>query len=273
LHGNNNIVEYSNFARLCLETNDSGAIYIGRNPTFQGNKVWYNSFTDMWSQVETGPSTFVAGVYLDDMAQGTDISMNIFESLQIGTIVGGGRDNRLANNYFFDMGKAVQVDARGTTWASNFLVDWNVLGMLEEVPYKATTWKRAYKKLPNFLKDKPNLPKRNTLTYNVHVGELEWLQLYDGVKLSTKTSAGPLYGARNSVSTTDPGFADMANGNYWFPRNSKLGKLKIKEIDPDLIGLYYDQYRLEVPPPGRWAGNSTSTESSNKEDAVGLGGK
>jgi hypothetical protein len=67
------------------------------------------------------------------------------------------------------------------------------------------------------------------------------------VKVSTKTSAWPLFVKRNSVTLEDPGFADMSDENYWFASNSALGKLKIKQIDPGMIGLYYDQYRTSIP--------------------------
>jgi hypothetical protein len=247
LHGNNNIIEFTDFARLCLETSDAGAIYIGRNVTFQGNKVWYNSFSDMWSQQEGNYANFVTAVYLDDMAAGTEIAMNVFKNLQLGVVVGGGRDNKMLNNYFIDTGNAVHVDARGTSWASDFMTAWDVPSMLAYVPYKGKVWKRAYKKLPRYLKDKPAVPKRNYLTNSINVGGLDWLLLYDGVKVSTKTSNSPLFVKRNSVTSEDPGFADMSNENYWFASNSALGKLKIKQIDPGMIGLYYDQYRTSIP--------------------------
>jgi hypothetical protein len=251
---------------VCLETNDSGAVYLGRNPTYQGNKVWYNKFSEIWTEQSGAYSNFVTGVYLDDMACGSNVSMNVFENVQIGAVIGGGRDNTLKNNYFFDTDKAVHVDARGTSWASDFMTAWDVPGMLGAVPYKGATWKKAYSKFPNYLKDKPELPKRNTVAYSVNVGNLDRLLLLDGVKLSTKSSSGPLYGPNNSVTLTDPGFADMAGGNYWFPKNSKLAKLKIKEIDPTLIGLYYDEYRtyIEASRPDSGGG---ATDIGSKGDA------
>ncbi len=243
LHGNNNIVEFTEFNRVCLETNDSGAIYIGRNVTFHGNKVWYNRFSDLRTRIDGDYSNFVAGVYLDDMAQGTEVSMNLFKDVQIGTIVGGGRDNKVVNNYFFDTDDAVHVDGRGLSWASDFMSAWNVPAMLAEVPYKGSIWKKQYSKLPNFLKDKPETPKRNYITNNVDVGDGSMLVVWDNLKVSTKSSAYPVFYYRNSVGMVDPGFADMANENYWFATSSPLGKLKIKPIDPELMGLYLDEYR------------------------------
>lgn len=247
LHGNNNIVEYNEFDRLCLETNDSGAIYLGRNVTFQGNKIWYNKFTNLETQIDGDYSNFVAGVYLDDMAQGTEITMNVFNNVQIGTIVGGGRDNKIVNNYFFDCGSAVNVDGRGLSWASDFMTAWNVPGMLADVPYKGSVWKKQYSKLPKYLTDKPETPKRNYVTNNVNVGDLDWLAVFDNLKVSTKSSAYPVYSSKNSATFGDPGFADMANENYWFDKKSPLGKMKIKPIDVGMIGMYLDEFRTILP--------------------------
>jgi hypothetical protein len=247
-HGNNNIVEKTDFERLCLETIDASAVYVGRNPTFQGNKVYYNRFRDIKSYQIGTHSNFAVGVFLDDMACGTDISMNLFYDVQIGVIVGGGRDNSVINNYFFDSPKAVQVDARGTSWASGFWADWGIAAMLLEVPISSQVWRENYPYLYMHAHDNPERPKRNDVTKNVNVGNLDWTTLHDGLVPATNTRKDyAVYINYNSVTLGDPGFNNMAAGNYEFGKMSLLAWLKVKTIYPDQIGLYLDQYRTNLP--------------------------
>lgn len=247
-HGNNHVVERTDFERLCLETIDASAVYIGRNPTFQGNKVTYNRFRDIRSYQTGTHSNFAVGVFLDDMSHGTDVSMNLFYDVQIGVIIGGGRDNRVFNNYFFDNDKSVQVDARGTAWASGFWNEWNIPAMLAEVPYTGTLWRSQYPFLASYPNDQPNLPKRNDIYQNVSVAAGTWLTLYDGLQSVTrKKDQYSVYENFNSVTLGDPGFRNMAAYDYRFDKMSNLAWMKIKTIYPDQIGLYLDSYRTSLP--------------------------
>ncbi len=247
-HGNDHVVEYTDFKRLCLETIDAGAVYIGRDFTFQGNKVLYNRFEDIKSYQLGTHSNFAVGVFLDDMSSGTEVAMNLFYDVQIGVIVGGGRDNKLENNYFFDMTKAVQFDARGTSWASNFWTEWDVPSMLAAVPYRSQLWRTRYPNLYNIVNDDPQLPKRNDLARSVFVGGTDWLTFHDGlVPVTNKRKSYSVYSYFNSVTLGDPGFADMENGNFQFGLMSQLAWKKIKTIYPDQIGMYTDQYRTWLP--------------------------
>ncbi|HXH61263.1 MAG TPA: right-handed parallel beta-helix repeat-containing protein [Fimbriimonadaceae bacterium] len=248
LHGNNNLIEYNDIQRVCLETNDSGAIYVGRNPTFQGNQVINNKFTDINSSLSGNYSNFTVGVYVDDMANGMTIAMNVFKNVQVAVVIGGGRDNTIDNNYFFDCPVSVHFDARGKSWMSGFLTAWNVSGMLAEVPYQGSVWANAYPNFPKYLNDDPASPKRDTLTHSVCVGNTNWLLLLDGLKTSSNLKTNPpIYADYNSVTLTDPGFTDMANEDYTFNKRSSLRRLKIKTIYTDNVGLYTDGYRYTLP--------------------------
>ena len=247
-HGNDHIVENTDFERLCLETIDAGAVYIGRDPTFQGNQVIYNRFRDIRSYQIGTHSNFAVGVFLDDMACGTNVAMNLFYDVQIGVAGGGGRDNKLDNNFFFDTPKAVQFDARGTSWASDFWTAWNVPAMLAAVPYKGTLWRARYPNLARIEYDEPAVPKRNDLTRSVNVGNTDWLTFYDGLQpVTNKRREYSVYSYFNSATIGNPGFTDMQAGNYTFDRMSRLAWAKVKTIYPDQIGLYLDQYRTWLP--------------------------
>lgn len=253
LRGNNQAVEKSEFVDLCRETSDAGAIYIGRNPTFQGNRVTNNRFQDIWTRISGNYSNFTAGVYMDDMVSGLEVHNNLFKNVQIGAVVGGGSDINLNNNYFISNGKSVHFDARGTSWASDFMTRWNVPGMLSEVPYQQSPWTASYQYLPYYFVDQPERPKRDTLTHSVSVGNADWLLLLDNLTTSSDPSTNPqILAANNVVSLTDPGFVDMANENFAFQSGSVMASLGIAPLDTSVIGLYTDIYRsvsTTTPPP------------------------
>jgi hypothetical protein len=247
-HGNDHTVEFSEFERLCLETNDSAAIYHPRDFTMQGSKITYNRIRDVRSYQTGTHSNFAVGVFLDDMASGVEVSMNIFEDVQIGTIVGGGRDNKLVNNFYFNSETSVQVDARGTSWASDFWTAWNVPAMLAAVPYQNSLWRSRYPDLSRLTIDDPELPKRNDVTRCVSVAATNWMVLQDGMQtVTTKRRPYNYYAYFNSVTFGDPGFTDMENGDYTFGAMSPLAWMKIKPIYPDQIGMYIDAYRTWLP--------------------------
>jgi hypothetical protein len=247
-HGNDHVIEYTDLVRLCKETNDSGAVLIARDFTFRGNKVYYNRFSDIRSYQIGTHSNFAVGVFLDDLSSGTEVSMNLFYDVQIGIILGGGRDNKIDNNFFFDTPKPFQMDARGTSWAWNFWEEWGVDEMLAAVPYQSSLWRTRYPQLYDIVHDDPETPKRNDLTRSVQVGNTNWMTLYDGlVAVTNKRREYSIYSYFNSVTVGDPGFLDMENGNYEFGPMSRLAWMKVKPIYPEQIGLFTDTYRTWLP--------------------------
>lgn len=120
LSGNDHRVEYNDIRRVCLETGDSGAVYMGRNLTMRGNQIRYNRFRDIVPTVTTeGAYTNVMSVYLDDQWCGTTIFGNVFEGKGTGIQIGGGRDNVVENNLFVDKDLALILDQRGKNWAKD----------------------------------------------------------------------------------------------------------------------------------------------------------
>jgi len=110
--GNDHLIEKNEAHHFCLLSSDCGAIYTGRDWSSRGNVIRNNYIHDIIGFTITSvdlvknqiisksPST-ARGIYVDDGGSGFDISNNILEnagdySLQIG----GGRDNKITNNYF-----------------------------------------------------------------------------------------------------------------------------------------------------------------------------
>jgi hypothetical protein len=74
LNGNEHIIESNEVHNVCLNTGDSGAIYMGRDWTMRGNIIRGNYFHDIGSPYKGGTRS----IYLDDCASGTTIEGNIF---------------------------------------------------------------------------------------------------------------------------------------------------------------------------------------------------
>ncbi len=135
---------------------DAGALYAGRDWGSHGNVVRFNFIHDIRSGLyENGE---VHGVYLDDCDSGHLVFGNIFYRIQgMGVLIGGGRDNRIENNIFFDCRSAVHIDQRGsklvtrtgdTGWTST-----DLLAKIEQFRYTQPPWSTRYPKLAAILKE------------------------------------------------------------------------------------------------------------------------
>jgi hypothetical protein len=57
-------------------------------------------------------------LYLDDMTSGYEVAGNTFLNCDVGTFVGGGRDNHFHHNHYENCNLAQHIDNRGMTWDS-----------------------------------------------------------------------------------------------------------------------------------------------------------
>ncbi len=185
LSGNDHLLEGNDVRRVCLETGDSGAFYMGRDPTMRGTVIRNNRFRDLGARVETeGNFTEVMSVYLDDGYPGTTIVGNVFEGPGTGIMLGGGQDNTVEGNVFVGKNPAVHLDARGRGWAKDMIVnpgEWDFEGKLREVdgPFYAARYPAMKDLATRGFRD----PTGTRIVGNVSVGG-RWLRLQDG--LTTK---------------------------------------------------------------------------------------
>lgn len=231
LSGNNHIVEFNEIHHVALETSDVGAIYMGRNYTMRGNVIRYNYIHDL------PVKGWINAVYLDDCWSGTTVYGNVFYRAHRGVLVGGGRDNIVANNIFVECHPGIYFDARGLTWARFYFDGRNptLLDSLNEVQYKKPPYSVQYPQLANLLQHEPALPKGNSIVNNVCYGG-RWLELMDDVSETIIRMEGNYIGL-------DPGFVDLAHKDFRLRENSPAYKLGFKRIPFEKIGLYWDGYR------------------------------
>lgn len=221
--GNDHIMEFNEIYRVCLESNDAGAIYSGRDWTWRGNIIRFNSFRDINGFQGKG----CVGVYLDDMLCGTLVYGNIFQRVTNAAFIGGGRDNIVENNIFIDCEPAVHIDARAMGWAS-YHVDTTMKERLLQVPYKQPPWSERYPQLVNILEDEPATPKGNVVVHNICVGG-RWLDIEDKAK--------PYVRIEENLVGVDPLFVDMKKGDFRLRPNSPALKIGFKPIPFEKIGL------------------------------------
>ncbi len=115
-YGNNHVITYNNIHDVCLDVDDQGAIYYGRDPSERGTKISYNYFHNIPNRYST------SAIYHDDGACGLIVTDNIFyKAGKYAVLIGGGSDNTYRDNIFIDMPIGIHIDNRLANWAGNLI--------------------------------------------------------------------------------------------------------------------------------------------------------
>jgi hypothetical protein len=219
-----------------------GAIYIGRDYTYRGNRIHHN-----YIHHTGGVGLGAMGIYMDDCVSGTEIYGNIFYKVQRAAFLGGGRDHQVVNNVFVDCNYAVELDGRGLdpspVWRG--MLDQTMRERLTQVPLPLYRERYpALKSLDEFygrpggatiqgdaFKGVP--PGGNLVARNISVGK--WLNLYwhatdRMLKLENNlTNAAPSFVKEPNDRSLATGFALRPDSPAW-----KLGfqKIPLEQIGP-----------------------------------------
>jgi len=244
LGGNEHVIELNEIFRVCRETGDAGAFYMGRDWTARGNVIRYNFFHDLEGVRGESGFTEVMAVYLDDAASGARVYGNVSWKVARAVMVGGGRDNIVENNLFVDCPVAIHVDARGIGWARRHIDiqtgDWQMMKKLQAVNWREPPYSTRYPELARILDDEPYFPKGTVIARNVAWRCGKWLLLLDGLteeKLSV----------RDNLAGVDPGFADPSRMDFRPRPGSAALKIGFEPIPMDKIGLRRDEHRRVLP--------------------------
>ncbi|MDR1880829.1 MAG: right-handed parallel beta-helix repeat-containing protein [Tannerellaceae bacterium] len=113
LEGNDLTVEYNEVSHVVNESDDQGALDMWYNPSYRGNVIRYNR----WSDIAGGTRHGAAGIRFDDMISGTLVYGNLFErcgAVEFGAVqIHGGKENRIENNVFYRCLAAVSFSSWG----------------------------------------------------------------------------------------------------------------------------------------------------------------
>lgn len=247
LGGNDHIIEFNDISRVCTQTGDAGAVYMGRDWAMRGVVVRHNRFHDIGPTLSAGQEgryTEVMAVYLDDCFSGGTITGNLFLRAGRAIMLGGGRDNTVENNVFIDCNPGVHIDQRAKGWAAEYMKPnggWSIFENLKAVPYNRPPYDK-YPHLATILEDDPPAAKYNRIVRNIHVGKGKWIDWLDGLNEKLVEVAG-------NTTEGDPGFVNAAAGDYRLKPGSAAAKAGFKPTLFHQAGLIRDAYRRTLPVP------------------------
>lgn len=203
--GNNHVIERNEIENACYESHDAGAIYSGRNYTYQGIVIRYNYLHRLHGLGGMG----CRGIYFDDCVSSAEVYGNIFTDMAYAAIqLGGGRGFSIHHNVFHRCRAACTYDNRGMTWNYNP----RLLERLAEVDWQGEIWAAAYPKLAAapFPDSSAFAPADNHFTDNLIVGGA-------GFCVSSQTVADMTEFARNTFIPDEtptkplPGYISVIN--------------------------------------------------------------
>jgi hypothetical protein len=216
------------------QTNDSGAIYGGRNPAGHGSVVRYNLICNIGDK-EAGYTPH--SIYLDDYMSGQDVYGNlVFDQI----FMHGGRENKIHDN--------VLIEPEGTSWSSLLWMndeEYNQVAnatenftkpigeheyylITEQVPFRTGVWAERFPILAKTLYDRGNLSQyKDDKDFFFHSS---YNELYDNTIIADSTTLGSEYLENISdnvlkyatkIEASDkytidenPYFVDPTHGNY-----------------------------------------------------------
>ncbi|AMK76449.1 MULTISPECIES: right-handed parallel beta-helix repeat-containing protein [Methylomonas] len=170
INGNDHLFEKNEVHHVCEQESDCGAIYSGRDWTYRGNVVRYNSIHDLFGyglkNVNIANDTVVyarpdgvRGVYLDDSVSGFSVIGNLFNNAGVMAIqLGSGRDNIIENNLISTDSYAI--------WVDNRIAGDELKKHLSQVPYQSHIWLTKYPQLGLPMLNQ-NWPEGNVIKRNI----------------------------------------------------------------------------------------------------------
>ena len=208
--GNDHVFEYNIVHHVCLETDDCGACYKGRNPSCRGNIIRYNFWHDIGSPMGHG----AAAIYFDDGDGGDIVFGNVFLRAgdpgqgSFGAVFShGGHDILAENNIFIDckraLGSAPWTDQRWKETVDGGHDCFWQDKLLKEVDITKPPYTTRYPELVGFMDPKPGQPRVNRALRNVFVNCPD---------VSSGNWQVPT--EQNYTTETDPGFVNAPNRDF-----------------------------------------------------------
>jgi hypothetical protein len=159
LHGNNHLIENNYIHNVCLEVDDMGVFYYGRDASELGNTIRHNLFADI--PAKYGTQT----IYQDDGACGLQVDGNIFYKAARNAMLMSGSDNRFTNNIVIDAPCVIYSTNHGTGSKDEQVKRLNAVNFLSEPYINAYPFIKNYKDI-SFLEN----PARNFVEGNIFIG-------------------------------------------------------------------------------------------------------
>ncbi len=236
LGGNNHLIEFNDVFRICQESDDCGAFYMGRNPSERGSILRHNFWHDTGGPRSHGS----CAVYFDDGSGGQTVFGNVFLRAAGGNFgavfVHGGHDNRVINNIFIDCKAAMrQVRWNDESWRKWLDEELWQTRLLKEVDITKPPYNDQYPELKGFMEfhggPRMNHSERNVVVRCPMLLDGDWEQ------------------KDNFVTDGDPGFSDEKTMNFALKDDSEVFRKVpgFERIPFGEIGLVKNDLRPELP--------------------------
>ena len=223
-------VAYNRIYRVCLLSQDAGAIYAGRSWNSYGSRVEYNCIYDL------GSGDFrPCGIYMDDALSGQTIVGNLLVNIPGNALMlGGGRDLDVRNNVVVSGGeRGIYYDQRaidgvnGGWFAEHSAEGGSMWRELYASPWQTPVWQSAFPQMAAFSDDfshpedpafVPN-PANSTVCDNLFVtGRRSVGQIDEKVREYSTFTGNGLF----APSQLELLFRDPANGDYRLAEGSPM---------------------------------------------------
>jgi hypothetical protein len=159
LHGNNHLIENNYIHNVCLEVDDMGAFYYGRDASELGNTVRHNFFANIPSKYST------QSIYQDDGACGLRVDQNIFYKAARNAMLMSGSDNHFTKNVIIDSPMGILSTNHGTGSKDEHIKRLNAVNFLSAPYNNSYPFISNYKDI-SFLEN----PSRNFVEGNIFIG-------------------------------------------------------------------------------------------------------
>ena len=228
-YGNDHVISYNEIYNVIQETDDSGAIYCGRNTVQRGTVISYNYLHDLYSTEEL-PFAHQPAIYWDDNQTGMKAEYNIIKDAKI-NIYTNGIDNNFSNNTSINI-KKTNMDIKNGGAASNTNTEQSTFA--GDIANESLYFEK-YANLSSIISSasltSPDLARYNILKDNLNVAGTG----ADGIGSNTAA-----YGTvSNNTNSSDMSiFVDAANQDYRVKNSSAYAATVLNEdFDIEKIGV------------------------------------
>ena len=228
-YGNDHVISYNEIYNVIQETDDSGAIYCGRNTVQRGTVISYNYLHDLYSTEEL-PFAHQPAIYWDDNQTGMKAEYNIIKDAKI-NIYTNGIDNNFSNNTSINI-KKTNMDIKNGGAASNTNTEQSTFaGNIANESLYFEKYANLSSIISSASLTSPDLARYNILKDNLNVAGTG----ADGIGSNTAA-----YGTvSNNTNSSDMSiFVDAANQDYRVKNSSAYAATVLNEdFDIEKIGV------------------------------------
>jgi hypothetical protein len=154
-NGNDNLIEYNKFEKICTDAHDMGAVYTCRNPSSRGTLIQYNYFFNILPK----DNESISGVYFDDGTGGNNVKNNFFYrvgnpgiySCFAAIFSNGAHDFEISGNIFMECREAIG----NGHWEDAYWFEWLGSPLIQnrlknEVNILSEAYQKRYPELKDF---------------------------------------------------------------------------------------------------------------------------